>query len=222
VHSLVPEGFPAYVRVFHPAYRFDRESSSPWETWELVSWAEIADANQTQAHAGMQLPALTGSYHFLTRGQPGVYDHPPQIGSLPPDLRAALVATLSRHTSTPERCWFAVWNGFGRTREDIRQAPTFRVPAREYFLHQAPVSGAMVNVLDYDLGPGQTANIWWPDDRAWCVATEIDLISTYVACSVECRDDLLATVGLEALVVDPATGINWVSDARNPAPPIGQ
>ncbi len=30
------------------------------------------------------------------------------------------------------------------------------------------------------VGADQTPNLWWPEDRAWFVATEIDLAWTYV------------------------------------------
>ena len=49
----------------------------------------------------------------------------------------------------------------------------------------------------------QSPSIWWPDDHAWCVATEIDLMTTYVGCSGGCRNDLLAHEGFEAFEVDP-------------------
>jgi len=64
----------------------------------------------------------------------------------------------------------------------------------------------------------QSANIWWPDDRAWCVATEIDLNTTYIGCDDACRDTILALPGVEALEIDPAAGISWLSDPINPLP----
>lgn len=177
-----------------------------------MRWTKVAAANGTRAHAGMQLCALTGSYHFMNHPQPGVFDHPPQGGSLPPELAVPLAAALALHTTTPERCWFAVWNGFGGTREDVGSAPTFRVPAREYHLLEGPVEAAADSVLDRTQSP----NLWWPDDRAWCVTTEIDLNTTYVGCNAACRDEILALPEFEALPIDSATGITWRSDLLNP------
>src|SRR4051812_38936935 len=85
VLSLVPGGFPRYVRVFHPAYRFDPQSPDPWGTRTPVRWAEVAATNGTHFHAGAQWLALTGSYAFFRDPQPGVYDHRPAEGSLPPE-----------------------------------------------------------------------------------------------------------------------------------------
>lgn len=184
VHSIVPTGFASYVRVFHPASRFERES------WRPVRWGQITDANGTVAHGGMQLGAVTGAEKFERRGQPGVYDQPPDEGSLPPEIGPALVAVLSRHTSTPERCRFGVWHGFAGMPEEIRRAPTFRVPRREYFLLTGSIEGATASV--YEGVRRQTPNIWWPEDRS----------------------------ELEALQIDPATGIDWTSDAVNALPTV--
>ena len=49
---------------------------------------------------------------------------------------------------------------------------------------------------------GDTPNIWWPEDRAWYVATDIDLYDTYVGGSEECIEAILSHLELEAL---PAT-----------------
>jgi hypothetical protein len=207
VFSLVPFGFPAYVRVFHPAYRQVGTEAMP------VRWTTIAAANARLAHPGMQLGALTGSYEALHAAQPGVFDHAPQVGTLPPELATMLAAALARHTTTPDECWLAVWNGFAGTRDDVRQAPTFLAPHRQYHLLRGPVEAATESVTE----PlrTQSPNLWWPDDRAWCVATEIDLNSTYIGCGHACRDEVLALPEVEALTIDPATGIGFRSDLHN-------
>lgn len=46
---------------------------------------------------------------------------------------------------------------------------------------------------------GYSPNVWWPEDRAWCVATDIDLYDTYVGGSVECVQAVLDHPDLEAL-----------------------
>ncbi len=210
VLSLVPAGFSAYVRVFHPAGRLvDGDKLTP------MRWAEIAAANGTRVHAAMQLSALTGILNQHD-SQPGVYDVEPHVGSLSAELVAPLVEALARHTATPERCWFAVWHGFGATRPDIRSAPTFQLPARDYHLLVGPVEAATESALDFP--SFQSPNLWWPDDRAWCVATEIDLNTTYVGCTDACGEGILAVPDLEALSIDPATGIDWRCDPVNAWP----
>jgi hypothetical protein len=209
VLSLVPVGFSAYVRVFHPAYRQATKDGRPVVV--PVSWSEIAAVNAKDAHPGMQLGALTDSYDSSHPSQPGLFDHAPDVGSLPDELVAPLATLLANHTTTPDRCWFAVWSGFGGLASEVRQAPEFSAPHREYHLLSGPVDALLVEPLR-----DQSPNLWWPDDRAWCAATEIDLDSTYIGCDDACRDQLLALPKVEAAAIDPATGIDFASDLRNP------
>jgi hypothetical protein len=65
----------------------------------------------------------------------------------------------------------------------------------------------------------QSPSIWWPDDRSWWVATEVDFDWTYVGGSSKCIADVLAHPGLEALPARLSDGVHWDSDPINPAPP---
>ena len=46
---------------------------------------------------------------------------------------------------------------------------------------------------------GDPPNIWWPEDRAWCVATDIDLFDTHIDGSGQCIRAVLTNTRLEAL-----------------------
>jgi hypothetical protein len=61
-------------------------------------------------------------------------------------------------------------------------------------------------------------NIWWPDDRAWCVASEIDLAYTYVGGSKELIEEIVEHPALEALACDIRDGITYDSDKVNSSP----
>jgi hypothetical protein len=61
----------------------------------------------------------------------------------------------------------------------------------------------------------QSPNLFWPDDHAWCVATEIDLDSTYVGGSTRLIADLLANDRLEALRVEVTDEVWAISDDVN-------
>src|SRR4030081_3877277 len=77
VGSLLPQGFPAYARVFHPAQRLvgDRQSE--------VRWVEVARANGRLAHSAMEWISITGSWRFLQDdSQPGIWDQAPREGTL--------------------------------------------------------------------------------------------------------------------------------------------
>ena len=67
--------------------------------------------------------------------------------------------------------------------------------------------------------PGfQSAYYWWPEDRAWCVATEIDLMSTYVGAAKPCAEAILQTPGIEALRANIDHRITGAADTINPNP----
>jgi hypothetical protein len=208
VGSLVPPVFPAYARVFHPAVRYDGDDDVE------VPWATVAAYNGTVAHPLMQWPALTGAWDFLTEdSQPPVWDRAPDEGHLPVRTASRLVSVLAGHTATPDDCLFGVWSGWGLAEAT---APTLALPHRSYWLVRGPVALATANFADEP--SEQSAHLWWPADRAWCVATDIDLTSTYVGGSVACIADLLAAGGLEAAPAGTDQSTFFEADTVNPLP----
>src|SRR4051794_31803635 len=86
-------------------------------------------------------------------------------------------------------------------------------PGREYLLHRGPIGTALIfSRLLGDAGP----NLWWPEDRAWVVASDIDLPSTYIAGSVELAERLVADDRLEALRVELRSPISLDPGAGPP------
>lgn len=208
VLSLVPSGFAAYLRVFHPGYRNVGSGGV-----RPVRWAEIAATTGTHMHAGAQLNAINGG-GFPSAPQPGIYDHGPAVGSLPRELAQAVTPVLQAHTRTPEACWFALWDGYGAARgSEITEAPRFHLPNRNYHLLHGPIEALEKSMFD---GPmWQSPNLCWPDDHAWCLASEVDLYSTYVGCDEACRDAILEQTSIEALPIDGSSGIGFNSDTLN-------
>jgi hypothetical protein len=209
VLSVVPEGFEAYARIFHPAALGDVPAN--------VRWRDVAAASHRIAHPAMQWPSIAGSLPYRSGvSQPGVWDEEPEEGCFPEDLMPSLAAALTRHTATPERCWFAVWDGYGSLGLPDGQSPSFDIPRRSMLLLTGPVSAVRTSVSADPFW--QTPNLWWPDDRAWCVATEIDFMSTYLGGTRRCLEELVGDQGLEAMIVSPADGITWGGDPLNPSP----
>ncbi|MGZ4538942.1 MAG: hypothetical protein ACXVXS_07480 [Blastococcus sp.] len=211
VGSLVPPVFEAYARVFHPALRYDGDDDVE------VSWAEVAAVNGTVDHPRMQWPAVTGAWEYLSSdSQSPTWDGAPAEGHLPADVAARLAAVLTAHTATPGDCWFGVWAGFGF---DV-PGPTLALPRdRDVVLVQGAVADAARNLAPEP--QEQSANLWWPGDRAWCVATDIDLLSSYVGGSRACIEALLDVPELEVWQVDPADPAGLRDDHVNPTPPGG-
>ncbi len=183
------------TRVFHPNERGD----------EMVSWRTVAEENGRTVHAEMQFHAIA-----TPAGLPVSHDDGLSIdsGDLPEREMGELAKILLDHTDPAEPCWFGVWDGYGQlhsggavltyeTRrghkgqwqpkpvpsvglapDHIRSGPRVHAPGRDYFV----LTGALSELAQARtmLG-GQTPNIWWPQDRAWLVVTEIDFAWTYVA-----------------------------------------
>ena len=157
---------------------------------------------------------ITGEWYYWSQdNQPPVWDRSPDEGHLPSAVAARLTAVLRRHTTTPDDCWFGVWHGFGAI---VAGAPTLVLPRREHWLIRGPVELAAANLAREPAE--QSATLWWPADRAWCVATDIDLMTTYVGGSAACIAELLAVPGLEAAPADPDDGVDVGADRINPQP----
>lgn len=86
---------------------------------------------------------------------------------------------------------------------------------RNYFVFRGSIDAA--STLEFN-GSSQAPNLWWPDDRAWCVATEIDGYSTYVGGSARCVEAILGDQRLEALASSTDHRFDLWSDRVNPRP----
>jgi hypothetical protein len=200
--------------------------------WCEVRWAEVAEANDRVAHPAMQWTAITGRYEYGWHGeQTDLWEKVPQHGSLPLRQTRRLVEILASFTQAPQLCWCAVWEGNGdmvglssdpelsRLRMPHRamilaHGPLTAVPTRSFDDgHVKPARQAWINAERY-----QSPSLWWPDDRAWCVATDVDLQSTYLGASSECINRLLADDELEAMLVVPGQETSLDGDTINPTP----
>jgi hypothetical protein len=193
VATMVPSVFAAYARVLPPTYNRDDEHGEPRHRW-----SEIA------AHRGVPLTAET-QFDALVAGA----DHwgRPSDGGLDARETGVLAGILSSFTRTPEEAFFCLWEGFGLEETDAwRNRPMrVRIPHRAYHLLTGPVTAAPVLPTPLEW---RCASKWWPADRAWLVATEIDGYLTYVGGSRAAIDAVLADPSLDAVAVDPSTPVD--------------
>ena len=125
--------------------------------------------------------------------------------------------TLMKHTRTPDLCWFGIWSGYdGVPQPLVESAGRFRLAEREMLLLNGSSPAALVSPLGSD--DEQLANLWWPQDQSWCVSTDIDLMTTFVAGDDECIDSLLTQANLEILETSVEQRITWDADTLNPLP----
>jgi hypothetical protein len=148
-------------------------------------------------------------------------------GTLDPDQLGALTESVAAHTQRPDSCWFGIWDGYGWLQglpaiaelepvgggdapadlPDVpRDAARVQIPGRSLLLYEGPVAAAATFCGD-ELSC-QSPNLWWPEDHAWCVATEIDLCWTYVGGSQALADRLLHDERHRAVPVDVADPID--------------
>lgn len=131
----------------------------------------------------------------------------PDEGNLPPDELGALCRLLADFTCTPDRCWLTVWEGWGCLPAAWpRDYPRIHQPHRAYYLFES----RLTDVVAFATGAGpsvtgitwaQSPSQWWPADRQWCVATEIDLDYTLVGGSQALADALLAEPALTVAAI---------------------
>jgi hypothetical protein len=216
LESFAPEGFEVYGRIFHsPGVRRDRSVGS-------VKWADLARARDLELFSDISFSEVSG----ISPGNEGQLDKlGPDEGNLARGVCDALASVLRRHTSS-EDCWYCLWEGNGAfwseshsilfspdaTRAQMRaqraagraqdkllaSTPRVEARARSYFLFRGPLDAA----CSFEPAGWYTSpNMWWPDDRAWIVITEVDGFSSYFGSSQEALDEVLATPEIEAIEV---------------------
>ena len=265
--SVIPDGFDAYCRIFHPAWRITDTGL------EKLRWREVAAITGRIAHPTMQFESIRNP----TEGRPDLSPHEvqdPREGAMPSDEVKLLAGILRKFTSTPDDCWFCIWEGKGELSggsvilthqspgrpfgfdgthirigdkavsipfltdrlvgeqqrranqqwrrkatnapPDYRTAPRVEIPHRKYFLYHGNIDGAIV--LDRDSTLPLMANMWWPEDRAWFVATEIDFAWTFVGGTRELIDRVLKDSRLEALPISLTDRVTIDADEVNRPP----
>lgn len=155
------------------------------------------------------LPAYTRLSHVIG-GDDGVSNaQAPAEGILPLALIEVLLEHLRPATTTPETCCFAVWEGFGDSVVPTTLVPKLELPNRAYHVFTGPLAAARTS---FAMAPWshQSANLFWPADHAWCVATEVDLAWTFVGAPRSCIEALLTDPRLHARATTPAARSgNW-------------
>ena len=209
VKSVVPDGHEAYARIFHPA----RENGS------YVRWETVAQRCGRTAHSAMQFHAIASPAAEAPDTAPSWTGGRPATGSLPHHLLSVLVDYLADYTDTPELAYFALWVGYGwhpSYSADAQVGSILSLNEREYYFFRGPLEAA--KELGEDVGLvrfEQSPNIFWPDDHAWCVASEIDFDSTYVSGSEGLVEAILACPELESWRIQPDDLVTYDGDTVN-------
>jgi hypothetical protein len=228
---VVPSGFAAYARVLHPA-EIAEHGGRPVRWADVAAWSGLPLRPDAQFHSIALPPTDPG-------GPPPYQGQGPRDGSLFEPDAEVLAGILRDWTATPEDCWFCVWDGYGwetgrllffvassgtdqppataaPPRRDpvpgpVLEGPRVELPKRSYLLYQGPAEAALT-LPALEGAFGQCPNLWWPADRAWCVASEIDLPWTYIGGPRGLIDAILADDRIEALPAAPDDRVSRVED----------
>lgn len=182
VTEVVPAGFPAYVRVFHPWFAAQDESHR--STWQ----------------ARAQRCGVPYSADMTTRSLPTADDETVWMtteGELDEDTRTALVRVLDDVTKA-QPVFFSYELAVAAAGSDeplVVCAPLAEVDAART---------AVMAIHPQIVGPEH----WWPEDRSWVVGSDYDLCSTYLACSQETAERVIADDRLEAVLVSSQTRVD--------------
>ncbi|UVJ40114.1 hypothetical protein [Arthrobacter sp. CJ23] len=218
MHVVVPHGFEAYARVFHPAYRDRPADTGSWHgqerpvyvdiEQESVSWAEVARAFGATMHPLAQYQELpgpeNGPYREVLDAAGWRYAAPVQ-GNLDVEVLASLAKQLCRHTATPDRGVAAVWEGWG----GLTSSAGYSQPT---FVEGVAAAGPGTFALDapwhHDPWWPQSPSLLWPEDRSWVLVTEVDFDSTIIAGSSALVAALVSDSGIEALRIDEGSRLS--------------
>jgi len=229
VGHTVPRRYSAYARICHPAVGPDGDR---------VGWSDVAGSTGRRAHSLMQWHALVGSQDSLNMTGSQWRGSNPQRGNLVPEVLGPLCELLGEHTSAAGDCFFCLWDGYGWTdrapttmRADRRgvvrrnegpfsspfsadelSRPRVELPQRSYLLLAGPLPAA----LEIGWGPfHESPNLFWPADRAWCAASELDFDSTLVGGTAELIEEILAKPELDGWAVQADSSLAHDADRIN-------
>ena len=183
--TLGGEGWPAYVRVLHPASRWIDGVEHP------VRWREIAPEGVSIATAGWSEVSGIG----LHEGTAGLgWDHEPDVGPSPLILPVLLRQILPG--CSEGRLWVGEWDGWGDRKRPAGSRP-LTVPGRRYH-----VTATSPRELLTGLDPDRLPDVVWDETGTCIILTDIDLPSTVVGCREGIAEGLLRNPNLEAVRVD--------------------
>lgn len=167
VSSLVPSSLSAVCQVLHPWWGTAPEPVSWREAASQLGFASVTDFDRSRE-----------MYSIPAAEEAGLSA---SCGELDVEVARALIDKLAGATATPDDVFVAVWDGWGDVpAQRFPGAAHLATPDRGHFLLRGPLTGVLSSVAASSIDRPATG-LWWPADRAWFVATEIEFEWTFVA-----------------------------------------
>lgn len=188
----------------------------------------------------MQWHAIVGSPDYLDmRGS--LWDGAnPCRGELAHSALAVLCDRLAGDPQNEPDCYFCLWEGYGGldtygwlettlapySKVAVRDRHIFtsdelsrsrlHLPGRDYVVLAGPLRNALrIGSFGVESFSPQSPNLFWPANRTWCVASEIDFDSTLVGGPVRLIDAILHTPELDAWPVTADDSLAYDADEIN-------
>ena len=244
VTGSVPDGFAAYARILHPSEHDQRRCS--WSEVAQATGRRVHALTQWHALVGSS-DSLNATGSLWPGGNPRRGCLEPDLlaalcgllaghTSQPErcffclwegwDSAGTYVIGVAPGSGVDEDDVLAQLASRGLTKEELAAARV-ELPGRTYLLFEGSLT-ALARSLSERLDAGafplsefladQSPNLFWPADRAWCVASEIDFDSTLVAGSSELIDAVLRAPTLEAWPVESGDWLTEDADQINVTP----
>ncbi len=221
VERLLPPGYPRYLRLFHPLSLSDDGVLCRPRTWQSVA-DEAGLAFHPQVQWRLLRPRVEGTFEGMPiaalaflQERAGEADSQesgrwPLEGTIGEPARTRLFDLLVEAADSQE-----VYFYYGTAAAFLcLTSLLYRAPMSEYKAVQALADGEVTHPRREPFRlPGP--EFVWPEDRSWIVATDCDLVSTYIACDERLSDLLLDDQVLELLPVTLTTRIDFDADSIN-------
>ncbi|MCY4095052.1 MAG: hypothetical protein OXG05_07990 [Gammaproteobacteria bacterium] len=231
ISGFVPSLFESYVAIRHPAWLHNctkenlHECQGDPAPGTSITWSEVVDSDLPICMSHTQYRKLEnigwikdelpyGVMPVLIQVGDRWISHPTE-GVLEPEQAHTLLPLLTQETSEPTNCWFGIWDGFSIKSIEERNAPMFHTPNRSWYVFQGPLQSIAKSFNDSALFH-QPANFIWPDDRSWCLASDIDSEATYLGGSEKLIALVLANKRLDAISVVPSDRPLWLANLLQP------
>ena len=162
-------------------------------------WREVAH-KLGATHPGALVEGVQGPE--AVRHVPGYL--PPLEGEIDVAVARPLLQELSAATGSLEEVFAAVWDGWADLPAQwIRGAATLTLAqSRQHLLFRGPRAALLNDLRASDQGASAVPGVWWPEDRAWIVYSDIDYPWSFVATRYPMDLDRIGR-DLELLPVDP-------------------
>lgn len=89
-----------------------------------------------------------------------------------------MAVVLGTFTTTPDDCYFCVWDGYAGSflsDEFARLRKRVQIPGRDYVLFTGPLSALHEWENEFGRGgPAPAPAFMWPRDRRWCFTSDVD------------------------------------------------